>query len=163
MKNNTSLSATLGLTQPDAAQILGISTGYLSMIECGQRDLPLEASQKFTELLAWINKSKAAPPDADAERERQLQALLQQNRLRQWRVSKKIDLHRRKYERALTASALAGFTSQRQPKVYTNFVDVTGKQSAQQAAESLSEWVAAELRLEQLRQEQAWIEGRLRG
>lgn len=58
MKKRPEIKNMLGLTQDEMAMVLGITKGQWSMYKSGQRDLPIEALERFSMLLQGVQKEK---------------------------------------------------------------------------------------------------------
>lgn len=69
MEKDKKIRALLGMRQEDMAMLLRVNKSQWSMYEIGQRDLPLEAQLKLTEMLAFVQKSdnEAVNPFLDVE------------------------------------------------------------------------------------------------
>jgi len=93
MKKETTLTALLGLSQHEAAMLLGVSRSQWSMYESGQRDLPLHAKELLAALLAHMQSYDAAAKSTTALQKitnDQLQRQMQENEYQQLLIGRKI-------------------------------------------------------------------------
>ncbi len=69
MEKDKKISALLGMRQEEMAMLLRVNKSQWSMYEIGQRDLPLNAQLKLTEMLAFVQQSdnEAVNPFLDLE------------------------------------------------------------------------------------------------
>ncbi len=101
MKKETTITQLLGITQQDAAMLLGVSTSQWSMYSSGKRDLPAPAMALLAEMLAYVKSAEANAknkPAADEPRETQeyLEERLRYNGYRQQQLERKIAAAQRK-------------------------------------------------------------------
>jgi predicted transcriptional regulator len=59
MKKETTLTQLLGITQLDAAMLLGVTASRWSMYSSGKRDLPTRAMVLLAEMLAYVKSAEA--------------------------------------------------------------------------------------------------------
>lgn len=84
MKKDASLKNILGLTQEEAAYLLGIERGQWSMYVSGKRNLPLAATEKLAALLKQVQQVKSHSKESQAlakAEQKKLQEQLQQDYL----------------------------------------------------------------------------------
>ena len=100
MKNNSSITKLLGVTQQQMAMLLGIGASHWSMYESGQRHLPPHATQLLAELLANAKQNTAKPAPRNGEAEQTLlKRLLQENTYQQRLTERKIAALDKKLDR----------------------------------------------------------------
>ncbi len=101
MKKETTITKLLGITQQDAAMLLGVSTSQWSMYSSGKRDLPTPAMMLLAEMLAYVKSAEAAPKSKKAtgeQRETQLylERRLLENEYRQQQLVRIMETTQRK-------------------------------------------------------------------
>ncbi len=101
MKKETTLTQLPGITQQDAAMLLGVSASQWSMYSSGKRDLPAPAMALLAEMLAYVKSAEASPknkPTTDEPRETQeyLEERLSYNKYKQQILDRKIAAAQRK-------------------------------------------------------------------
>ena len=168
MKNTTAISALLGLSQQDMANLLGVSRSLFSMFESGKRDLPPNATQLLAEILAQVRpaitptKGLGQTPHR-AQRKLQIERLLRENEYQQLLNAKKIATATKRYESHLRASSLAeSLKSYPNKKVKTELLQAAVvKISDGTATDSLEVLVRYEIKQELLLHEQKWLESQL--
>ncbi len=117
MKKQTTLTALLGLSQHEAAMLLGVSRSQWSMYESGQRDLPLHAKELLAALLAHMQsydaaaKSNITPQKITND---QLQRQMQENEYQQLVIARKIARVAKKQEAQARLLHLSDFLSTHQ-------------------------------------------------
>ena len=111
MKNQSNLCKLLGLSQMEAALLLGVHRSQLSMFESGKRSLPQAATLRLAEIL---KQNKPIEPysakrnaEITIERKRQLELRRVENEIQQFKVQRKMEPITRKYDAAIRAAALA--------------------------------------------------------
>ncbi|MCG2610133.1 hypothetical protein LZZ90_01280 [Flavobacterium sp. SM15] len=85
MKTDATLKNILGLTQEEAAYLLGIERGLWSMYVSGKRALPLAATQQLTVLLKHLQESKGKSKQSEEitkAEQKKMQEQLQQDYLK---------------------------------------------------------------------------------
>lgn len=114
MKKETALTALLGLSQQEAAMLLGVSRSQWSMYESGQRDLPLHAKELLGVLLAHMQsydavaKSNTTPQKITYD---QLERQMQENEYQQLVIARKIARIAKKQETQARLLHLCAFLS----------------------------------------------------
>lgn len=109
MKNTTTLTSLLGLTQKQMALLLQVSRAQWSMYESGKRSLPLEARQLLAEMTGFLKfEDKSAKvqqhlmEQQEAER-KDLEKQLRANEDQLYEIGKMISLIDMKYKGNLAA------------------------------------------------------------
>ena len=95
MRQQSSISSALGLTQREAAKLMGVHPSQWSMFESGKRSLPARASELLATLLAAAQLPKQSATDAsqkssDGKRTKLLEELLRDNAYALEKVRRKI-------------------------------------------------------------------------
>ncbi len=101
MKKETTLTKLLGITQQEAAMLLGVSTSQWSMYSSGKRDLPAPAMALLAEMLAYVKSAEASPKNKQATDEpgatqEYLEQRLRENEYRQQQLVRKMETTQRK-------------------------------------------------------------------
>lgn len=129
MKNKQPIRNLLGVSQLEAAMLLGIHRSQWSMFESGKRDLPLAAQQLLAEMLSFV---QGALPQANrlkqisAKQAQDIEQKLQEMAYQQLRLERKISKIEQEHQWQLRRELLQEFLSQRQ-----------GNKSLRDAAKSL--------------------------
>lgn len=116
MKKDASLKNILGLTQEEAAYLLGIERGQWSMYVSGKRNLPLAATEKLAVLLKHMQQVKSTSKEsqelAKAE-QKKMQEQLQQDyltvQIKQHKVAQQIRAIENKRAECFAALEVAAF------------------------------------------------------
>lgn len=115
MKNQTSITSMLGVTQSEMARLLNVSRSLFSLYELGKRDLPLGAKQKLAELLSHVHGSEALARGSAAQAElcnksrRQIEGMLRENQYQQLLVAKALGVAICMHEARKKLIVLAGY------------------------------------------------------
>lgn len=157
---NKTVTQILGLKQSDLALLLGVSRSQISMVNSGRRALPADASAKLAEILKAHHaraSAKSYEGAIEAERRKQLQKLLDNNRYGQLYNERKIaaltlKLHASGNFAALAQSDLRGHAGKPAPKSAEKEPELAIIQSL----------VQFQIRLERQQQEQLWLESQLK-
>ena len=111
MKNQSNLCKLLGLSQMEAALLLGVHRSQLSMFESGKRSLPQAATLRLAAILKQNKPIEPYSAERNAEmtneRKRQLEQRRVENEVQQFKVKRKMEPITRKYDAAIRAAALA--------------------------------------------------------
>jgi transcriptional regulator with XRE-family HTH domain len=118
MKKETTLTQLLGITQLDAAMLLGVSTSQWSMYSSGKRDLPVPAMALLAEMLAYVKSAEANPKSKKAteeqgETQQYLERRLHENEYRQQQLVRKMETAQRKQLAQSRKLLLSEFLEQR--------------------------------------------------
>lgn len=115
MKKIHPIRESLGLTQEQAAVMLGVTRSHWSMYELGKRDLPLPAKERLAEILQFLqtleNKQKRTPqlkPDAA-----QLARQIRENEYQRLILEKKLAAAEEKHAAQVRLSLLTEFLESR--------------------------------------------------
>ena len=104
MKKDSSISSLLGLTQQEAAALVGVHTSQWSMFESGKRSLPAAANQILATLLTAAKtgdmsaKGKSDSDRHEDERNKLLNRLLIENKYRLEMIRQKVNAARMQEE-----------------------------------------------------------------
>lgn len=101
MKKETTLTQLLGITQLDAAMLLGVTASRWSMYSSGKRDLPTRAMVLLAEMLAYVKSAEANAKNKQAtdkprETQEYLEERLSYNKYKQQILQRKIAAAQRK-------------------------------------------------------------------
>ena len=169
MKKEQTITAILGITQQDAAMLLGVNRSQWSMFESGKRDLPLAAKQLLAEMLTYLQSSEASAknmlPEPSPAAQHQLERLLRENQYQQLLLEKKIAAATKKLHAQARLLQLTAFLSSRDNSKTSAIQFPTALVSkARQAPESalLAKLTEQQLRKEMLVLENLLLESRLR-
>jgi len=159
MKNQSNLCKLLGLSQMEAALLLGVHRSQLSMFESGKRSLPQAATLRLAAILKQ-NKpieqfSAKRNTEMTNERRRQLELRRVENDIQQFKVKSKLEPVTRKYDAAIRAAALADSLpyddSKSTARAAADSINAKSDGGARQRI--LSELVSLQVKLELLVQE----------
>ncbi len=114
MKNVNSLRQTLGLTQQRMAALIGVSRSLLAMYELGQRELPPKALIALSEMSRYVVANPDHPPQSVSDEnpgqiQKYLNRRIDELKIRQFRVDKKIADAQKKIEWAAAQLKLMDF------------------------------------------------------
>jgi transcriptional regulator with XRE-family HTH domain len=170
MKNQHAIRTLLGITQQDAAMLLGVHRSQWSMFESGKRSLPVPAMQLLAEMLSHVQGPQAASRrmqdllQYSRQQHRQLENLLRENEYQQALMAKKMAALEKKQAAQLRLSQLADFLNSRKSfgKNANSFHDeIINK--AQAASKNISTTVMqCELKQEALILEKLVMESKMR-
>lgn len=158
MKNTTTITSLLGLTQNQMALLLGVSRAQWSMYESGKRNLPLQAKQLLAEMMGFLkfaDKGVAVRQLVIAQQEvakKRLEQLLTDNEDQLYVVSKKLAPLELKYQSNLDAVGVVAYLNAHpilKDKLDTELLGVI----ARQASEALSKSGLADLTALRVKQE----------
>jgi transcriptional regulator with XRE-family HTH domain len=117
MKREQTVTSLLGVTQLDAAMLLGVSRSLWSMYELGKRDLPLRATQLLADMLTYIQSQDVATKSANLSNPeaklQQVERLLRDNEYQQLRIARALATATKKQEALARLSLLADFLKSR--------------------------------------------------
>jgi transcriptional regulator with XRE-family HTH domain len=119
MKNQHAIRTLLGITQQDAAMLLGVHRSQWSMFESGKRSLPVPAMQLLAEMLTHVQAPEAASRRTQGilqyskHQHRQLESLHRENEYQQAVLAKKMAALEKKQAAQLRLSQLADFLNSR--------------------------------------------------
>lgn len=140
MKNTTTISALLGLTQKQMALILQVNPTQYSMYECGQRSLPLKAKQLLAEISGFLKfEDKGATVrrhliEQEETKMENLEQQLRKNEFELYEMDKKIAAVERKYNSNIDAIGLVDYLTAH-PKMKEaldcELLDIIASQAAQ--------------------------------
>jgi transcriptional regulator with XRE-family HTH domain len=112
MKKEPTLTTLLGITQQQAAMLLGVSRSQWSMFELGKRDLPLPAKQLLAEMLAHVQPAETLAKNAHVTplvTPQQCESLLRENEFQRLLVMRKITTATQKQQAQDRLGQLASF------------------------------------------------------
>jgi len=149
MKKQHTLTSLLGISQLDAAMLLGVSRSQWSMYELGQRDLPLRAKQLLGELLTHVQTNytaaKSAPPPPRNEQLQRLERQLRDNEYQRLLMTRKIAKATKKHEAQVRLAHLVAFLSSRDtskhsvPNLHEAFADKASPDLEAQFSDTLTD------------------------
>jgi transcriptional regulator with XRE-family HTH domain len=119
MKNETSTTTLLGITQQELAQLLKVSRPLITLYEAGQRDLPGHAKPLLADMLSHMQSPETAAKNAlHAERQNHavaacLASRLKENEFKSLQITKKIAAASKNLEAALKRAHLVEFFTAR--------------------------------------------------
>ena len=114
MKNEDSISASLGVTHGEMAMLLGISRSLWTLFEQGKRALPLAATVKLTELLAHKQAAKDVvkpSPRVSQTNTKQFESLLRKTEYQLMSISRKISATEKKQSAQRGVQLLSAYLS----------------------------------------------------
>ncbi|NHM08040.1 helix-turn-helix transcriptional regulator [Flavobacterium sp. CYK-4] len=117
MKKENPIRHLLGVTQLEAAMLLGISRSQWSMFESGKRDLPLPAQQLLAEMLAFVQSAEQQPErraHARAQQIANVELKLRELAFQQMRLQREIVKIEREAQWQARRELLEDFLVQRQ-------------------------------------------------
>jgi len=105
-EKKSEIRALLGLTQAQAAQLLGVTRAQFSMYECGKRSLPTEAMVKYSEYVVYITQVIPTPKPISKElHEKEIHAsmdlLLEKYQLKQLKLERSVKKIKKEYQKAM--------------------------------------------------------------
>lgn len=170
MKNQTAISALLGITQHEMATLLGISRSQWSMYELGRGSLPKAATVLLSELLDYAKASEVAgrntDPDASKLMQAPLEQLLRDNEYQRALTAKKITAAANKDATQKRALPLLQLLSSQpsQPKAAKMLLSLLrAKTSSQAAAKAEAELFRLQVKQQLLDLEEKLVRERLEG
>ncbi len=118
MKSNKEIRTIMGLSHREMASVLGVSISQWSMYQCGQRNLPLHATQLLAELLTHLNaQANAQKPSQNDEAQRirrqHLEALLRENQYQRLVLDKKMAAAAKKAAARAQSALIADYLAKR--------------------------------------------------
>lgn len=119
LKKDTALKNILGLSQEDAAYMLGITRGQWSMFVSGKRGLPLAATQQLAVVLKALQEKNGVSKESEAitkTEQQQVHEKLQQDyrklQIKQYKVAKQINTIENIRTECFAALEVAAFLEQ---------------------------------------------------
>lgn len=117
MKKENPIRHLLGVTQLEAAMLLGITRSQWSMFESGKRDLPLPAQQLLADMLSFVQSAyvkKDRQVEASARQTEDAQRKLSELAFKQARLERQIAKIEQEHQWQARRALLEDFLSQRQ-------------------------------------------------
>lgn len=115
MKNITTISSLLGLTQKQMALLLQVNPSQYSMYESGKRHLPLKSRQLLAEMVGFLKfedkgaKMRELMLEQEEAKRAQLEKELRRNEFELYEINKKIEVAEVKYNSNLAAIGLVDY------------------------------------------------------
>jgi transcriptional regulator with XRE-family HTH domain len=113
METKKSIRSLLGITQEEAAQLLGVTRSQFSLYELGKRDLPVAAKLQLVAMWSYIDQQKAMPAAMAAlqqEQQTKIEALLAkqlvEQQYKEYQLKKKIARVEKRYQSGIAALML---------------------------------------------------------
>lgn len=105
-EKKSEIRSLLGLTQAQAAQLLGVTRAQFSMYECGKRSLPTEAMVKYSKYVVYITQMTPTPKSISNElSKKEIQAsmdlLLEKYHLKQVKLERSVKKIKKTYQKAI--------------------------------------------------------------
>ncbi|AWM12537.1 hypothetical protein DI487_00725 [Flavobacterium sediminis] len=170
MKDRSSLSGTLGLSQHEIALLLGISRSQWSMFVSGKRNLPLTAKKKLMAILIYLqqlkekdifNTKKLLQTDQRKNGELVLQRKLERLRYEQLLLEKKIAVSEQKRAKNLAALHVIRFLEMQKKDPASLLKNIRDKVERNLATENIRRLDRLRLRLEAVITLQNIIQGKM--
>ncbi|WP_162126643.1 hypothetical protein [Flavobacterium phycosphaerae] len=117
MKDTTTLTSLLGLTQKQMALLLQVNRSQWSMYESGQRGLPLESRQLLAEMIGFLKFENQGTKvlrllrEQEEDKKKQLEKQIRANEHQLYAIAKELELSEAKYTRNLTAVGFVDYIS----------------------------------------------------